>query len=83
VIDAQGVRALHGPAHPSLGHHVQHPALGEEGDVPVQAAPRQVGQLGGELARRQPPATQERLQDAQAHRMDEQVDSRHGGTVRH
>jgi hypothetical protein len=73
----QRVRPLDGAAHPALGHDLQNAGAGQEGDVAVQAARRHVLQLGGELAGGQRPVAEERLDDAQPHRVQQQVSACH------
>ena len=60
-----------------LGHHVQHPGLGEAAHVPVDAGGGHVRQLGGELAGSERPVPEERLDNAQPHRVQEQVSASH------
>ena len=76
-VDPQRVGPLDGGADPPLGHDLKHPGLGQPGDVPVDAAGRHVGQLSRELLDRQGPLSEERLDDAQPHRVQQQVRTSH------
>ena len=71
------VGALGDAADAPLGHHVQHPGLGEAAHVTVDAGGGHVGQFGRELAGSEGPVAEERLDDAQPHRVQEQVSASH------
>jgi len=80
-VQTQGVGALHGAADPPLGDDLKHSGPGQQGDVPVEAARGHIVELGGELARGQRPVAQERLDDAEPHRVQQQVGGGHGPSV--
>ena len=74
----QRVGTLDRATDPALGHHLEHPGIGEPGDVTVQAPGGHVVEFGGELARGQRPVTEERLDYAKPHRVQQQIRACHG-----
>jgi len=80
-VDPEGVGALGDAADAPLGHDVQHPGFSEPRHVAVDAGGGHVGQLGGELAGGEGAVPEERLDDAQPHRVQQQVSASHGPSL--
>ena len=71
------VRPLDGAPDPAFRDHLQHPGLGQKRDVAVEAACGHLGKLGRELGGGQSPITQEGLDDAKPHRVQQEVGAGH------
>jgi len=80
---AEDVGAFDGTSDTLLGDDVEDTGFGEQADVAVQAADGNVVELGGELAGGERAVPEERLDDAQADRVQEQVGARHGRNSSH
>lgn len=80
---AKGVRALHGTAGPALAHDLEHPGLGEQGHLSVQAPDGHVAQLGGELGGGEGPVTQKGLDYTQPDRVQQELGASHKRSLVH
>ncbi len=69
----EGVRALDSAPDTPLGDRLQHPRLREQSDMAIDAPGRNVVELGHELTRGQRTITEKRLDDPQAHRVEQEI----------
>jgi len=74
---SQHVGALQCTADAALADDGQHPAVDEAGDVPVQAAGRDLGELALKGGRGERSVAEEGLNDAQPDRVEKQVSASH------
>ena len=68
----QRVGALDGAPDPVLGGNLEQPGPGQQRDVAVQAPGGNIVEFGGELSGGQRPVAEERLDNAQPHRVQQQ-----------
>ena len=73
----EGVGALDGAADPAFGDDAEHTGVGEGGDVAVEASDGHVTELAGELRGGELAIAEERLDDAEADGMEEEVCAGH------
>ena len=70
----QTVATFDSAVHPMLAHDFEHPRLGQQGDMAVDSGLGNIGQSGAQLGGGAHAPARHRVDDAQPHRVQEQVE---------